>query len=423
MPIGHESILLNDGMDTKKLKFDNQKNDQVQSDINNHTQISQQHIKGNSLNVQGKDSMNLNESGHHNRLHLNETQMTNTLGGNSENTLQMIKNEKLSDVTKLVTSNDLLHNSIDIKPQIQQQQIMDIRTNDNSIMKTSTGIPDQDLTMYKVNIEDINQFLTCHEIFGKLPGDILLMPNVPTTTSTVTTNYVNTSTSNNVSNTNNSENDDNSLTKSDNLSNISKNENIKDDNVFMSIDSTNNNSPKTENGSTVAPGIHTCDICGKVFQFRYQLIVHRRYHLERKPFTCQVCGQAFTTLNDLTRHGKSHIGGPMFTCNVCFNVFANDASLERHMKRHSADKPFGCTLCQKTFARKEHLENHIRSHTGETPFRCEYCSKTFTRKEHMVNHVRKHTGETPHRCEICKKSFTRKEHYTNHVMWHTGTKN
>jgi len=33
---------------------------------------------------------------------------------------------------------------------------------------------------------------------------------------------------------------------------------------------------------------HVCDVCGKMFPFRYQLIVHRRYHTERKPFTCQV---------------------------------------------------------------------------------------------------------------------------------------
>lgn len=33
---------------------------------------------------------------------------------------------------------------------------------------------------------------------------------------------------------------------------------------------------------------HNCEVCGKSFQFRYQLIVHRRYHVERKPFTCQV---------------------------------------------------------------------------------------------------------------------------------------
>lgn len=27
--------------------------------------------------------------------------------------------------------------------------------------------------------------------------------------------------------------------------------------------------------SDTSPGHHSCDICGKIFQFRYQLIVHR----------------------------------------------------------------------------------------------------------------------------------------------------
>ena len=40
--------------------------------------------------------------------------------------------------------------------------------------------------------------------------------------------------------------------------------------------------------SPVSVGSHSCEVCGKIFQFRYQLIVHRRYHTERKPFTCQV---------------------------------------------------------------------------------------------------------------------------------------
>lgn len=45
--------------------------------------------------------------------------------------------------------------------------------------------------------------------------------------------------------------------------------------------------------SPVSVGSHACEICGKIFQFRYQLIVHRRYHTERKPFTCQVCNKYF----------------------------------------------------------------------------------------------------------------------------------
>lgn len=40
--------------------------------------------------------------------------------------------------------------------------------------------------------------------------------------------------------------------------------------------------------ATGTAAAHACDICAKSFPFRYQLIVHRRYHTERKPFTCQV---------------------------------------------------------------------------------------------------------------------------------------
>lgn len=209
------------------------------------------------------------------------------------------------------------------------------------------------LEMLKVNIEDISQFLNYHEVFGKLPGE--MMPPPPSVTNSTPT------------------------TSSSNSNNQ----------VLVPL----------ENSENLTVGDNVCDLCGKIFQYRYQLIVHRRYHNERKPFTCQVCGQAFQNSAELSQHGKKHIGGAagsMHICKVCFHVFANESSLERHMKRHSSDKPFCCTICQRTFARREHLENHSRTHTGDCPFRCRYCAKTFTRKEHMVNHERKHTGEELH---------------------------
>ncbi|XP_047995173.1 zinc finger protein 28-like isoform X9 [Leguminivora glycinivorella] len=227
---------------------------------------------------------------------------------------------------------------------------------EGAVVKISAGAADHDMhAMYKVNVEDLSQLLAYHEVFGKLNADGQPQAKV-----------------------------------------ISEVEVEAGTSAAMSAE---------EN----SPGHHACDICGKIFQFRYQLIVHRRYHGERKPFTCQVCGSAFANPVELSRHGKCHLGV----------VTAGD-SADRTAKRLAQDKPYACTTCHKTFARKEHLDNHVRSHTGETPYRCQFCAKTFTRKEHMVNHVRKHTGETPHRCDICKKSFTRKEHFMNHVMWHTG---
>lgn len=245
-----------------------------------------------------------------------------------------------------------------------------------------------------VNIEDINQFLTYHEVFGKISNSDHAFPPPPTSNA-LTVPSVNPSTSGTQSiplNQSQAQSTSLIIPKIENISNANTSSSS-----TTSTSTTTSAAPATcVNASAVddqaampSPALHTCEICGKVFPFKYQYIVHRRYHNERKPFICQVCGQAFTTSLDLTSHGKIHDGVKMYMCNICYNVFANDSSLQRHMKRHSTDKPFGCSVCQKTFARKEHLENHFRSHSGETPFRCQYCAKSFTRKEHMQNHVRK----------------------------------
>lgn len=263
---------------------------------------------------------------------------------------------------------------------LQTPQMFDVRNADGQIVH--------------VNIEDINQFLTHHEVFGKISNtdyfpstSSTLTPSMNSSNPTLVTTINQPMPGNQVPSTPliipKIENIPNSIIMDNNNQQIASTST-----PSTTITSSCSSSQITSNaiistattpivtGTIVddqaampSPAMHTCDICGKMFPFKYQFIVHRRYHNERKPFICQVCGQAFTSSVDLTTHGKCHDGVKMFTCNICYNVFANDASLERHMKRHSTDKPFGCTICQKTFARKEHLDNHFRSHTGETPFR------------------------------------------------------
>ncbi|XP_004932522.1 zinc finger protein 569 isoform X7 [Bombyx mori] len=263
------------------------------------------------------------------------------------------KNSKIETAQFAIPTDIKDIKGIDLKENLQTVGAMGM---EGAVVKISAGATDHDMhAMYKVNVEDLSQLLAYHEVFGKLNSD-----GQPQQQPKVITE------------------------------------------IEVEVEA-GTSAAITEQDSS--PGHHSCDICGKIFQFRYQLIVHRRYHGESKPFACLVCGVAFANPLELSRHGKCHLAGD---------------PAERHAKRMTADKPYVCTTCHKTFSRKEHLDNHVRSHTGETPYRCEFCAKTFTRKEHMVNHVRKHTGETPHRCDICKKSFTRKEHFMNHVMWHTG---
>ncbi|CAO1337814.1 unnamed protein product [Diamesa serratosioi] len=279
---------------------------------------------------------------------------------------------------------------------VKSEQSHENRENKNSKQE-------QPPEMLKINVEDISQFLSYHEVFGKIQNTTTEAPTVSNAATNQQHSYP-------------------FATKS--VGATTKIENI-----------------PTE--STEQAGSNSCDVCGKSYTYRYQLIVHKRSHDEKKQFLCQVCGQAFVSHIELSNHGKSHISGDsnMFICSVCFNVFANESSLERHSKRHDTQKPHACMICYKTFVRKEHLDNHLRSHDGKAPFVCQYCSSCFTRyvfniyitftylnryiilnfrKEHLMNHVKRHTGETEFRCEICQKIFTRKEHYTNHTLWHTG---
>lgn len=178
----------------------------------------------------------------------------------------------------------------------------------------------------QMNIDDISQFLNYHEVFGKIPNDnILTVPSL----STSTTSAQSTSHLMNIIQTNATQ------------STTTKFLTPKLEGFSTSLPQSDGG--KEEDASSMLPGSHSCEVCGKLFSFKYQLIVHRRYHARRKPFVCQVCGQAFVSTVELSAHGKSHDnnGNSMFTCNVCYHVFANEASLERHMKRHSTDKPFG----------------------------------------------------------------------------------
>lgn len=163
---------------------------------------------------------------------------------------------------------------------------MDVRTLDGQVLKVSTHTGDETAgkmsvevvpsmpSMYKVNVEDLNQLLAYHEVFGKLQ---------PTNASDLSNNGdQNQQHSPTVAILHNSAG---MVVKScETLPNDSNAANV------MSTDlSISNNSTAGSPSPVIVPtGTHTCDICGKIFPFRYQMIVHRRYHAEKKPFTCQV---------------------------------------------------------------------------------------------------------------------------------------
>ena len=62
-------------------------------------------------------------------------------------------------------------------------------------------------------------------------------------------------------------------------------------------------------------------------------------------------------------------GPPCFTehdvhsCTICHKQFNKKYNMLRHMNSHSMEKPHKCTVCTKSFRRKETLELHNVKHT------------------------------------------------------------
>ncbi|XP_051794263.1 zinc finger protein 354B-like isoform X2 [Acanthochromis polyacanthus] len=163
----------------------------------------------------------------------------------------------------------------------------------------------------------------------------------------------------------------------------------------------------------------TCEVGGKAFSHKSDLIKHRRTHTGEKPYACGICGKSFSRRTNLTTHIRCHTGEKPFSCDTCGKSFSHRFHLTRHIRRHTGEKPFLCGTCGKSFRQHSSLTIHMRHHTGEKPFSCDTCGKSFRRRDSLTIHMRRHTGEKPFLCGTCGKSFRQHSNLTVHMRRHT----
>ncbi|XP_029960175.1 zinc finger protein 37 homolog isoform X2 [Salarias fasciatus] len=134
-----------------------------------------------------------------------------------------------------------------------------------------------------------------------------------------------------------------------------------------------------------------CQSCGKVFNYKSELIAHMRVHTGERPYSCDTCGKTFNRMSILTVHKRVHTGERPYSCSTCGNRFMNTSLLKRHMSTHTGVKPFVCNLCGKRFCEMSGLKSHTRTHTGERPYSCELCGKDYRYRGDLSVHMRTHT--------------------------------
>ncbi|XP_069368430.1 zinc finger protein ZFP2-like isoform X2 [Paralichthys olivaceus] len=192
------------------------------------------------------------------------------------------------------------------------------------------------------------------------------------------------------------------------------------------------------------PSSLLCDLCGKEFKCRSQLIIHFQTHTGERPHLCDICGRKFARHHQLKRHKilihANHLKGEgnppydlPFSCTVCGKRLKSKALLAAHTHIHTNEKPHRCGVCLRSFQRatclkQHHLRVHLRVRVNDAPhaarnrkctaqakmFPCPICSKVFKFKSLLASHSLIHSEIRPYACDFCSRSFRRLSHLKRH---------
>ena len=193
-----------------------------------------------------------------------------------------------------------------------------------------------------------------------------------------------------------------------------------------------------KNSSTSNPcspdTIHTCRVCGGVFQ---QLDSFRKHILEHKKLQrCEVCGKYFRFASTFSRHillcktkeknqktvSTSGEASPKpHRCRYC-GKHVSPEHLKQHIKKHKGDRPLRCDICGQTFVYYSELRRHRLAHSSERKYPCTECGKSFKRRDNLKQHVIMHSNERPYKCPTCEKAFSRPHTLRAHMHTHHGKK-
>ncbi|KAK3595889.1 hypothetical protein CHS0354_014720 [Potamilus streckersoni] len=168
---------------------------------------------------------------------------------------------------------------------------------------------------------------------------------------------------------------------------------------------------------------YKCQLCPKAYKFEYQLKVHFRSHAGERPWVCEICGARFLATFNLKQHKLNMHSDETHVCDICGASLRNKGYLEWHKKFvHSSERPFPCPTCGQHFKTKKTLKDHKLVHKKALDFICDICSKGFKTKTRLNYHVRRHQNDRRYQCETCGKRFYCTKTLGNHQMIHSGEK-
>ncbi|XP_055535522.1 zinc finger protein 891-like [Wyeomyia smithii] len=135
---------------------------------------------------------------------------------------------------------------------------------------------------------------------------------------------------------------------------------------------------------------HSCSICDKTFENRFNLGIHMRTHTGPRPYKCEICGKRYTIASKLQGHMRFHTGERPFKCDVCAKAFAHKSHLKAHKQLHADKRTFKCDICEKDFLTANYLSKHRHIHVNDSIYKCDICDKEFHVFSYLNAHKRRH---------------------------------
>ncbi|CRK95389.1 CLUMA_CG008749, isoform A [Clunio marinus] len=158
----------------------------------------------------------------------------------------------------------------------------------------------------------------------------------------------------------------------------------------------------------------SCASCRKIFMFEKNLKSH---NCSNSTFVCDICGKSFhrrgEVINHMIKHRKYKTRD--YQCFICENSYTRKQSLNLHLFQSHENKKFFCYFCKKAFKSERKLKSHI---CGNSTFVCDFCGKRIQKKINVALHMNKHKKHRSKdfQCHICKSSYLHKVTLQRHII-------
>ncbi|XP_028029718.1 protein suppressor of hairy wing-like isoform X1 [Bombyx mandarina] len=147
-------------------------------------------------------------------------------------------------------------------------------------------------------------------------------------------------------------------------------------------------------------GKYSCKYCNKVFTLKHYVKKHEAVvHKSKVHYKCYHCPERLPSDKERKEHIEANHREKVkeITCDICGKIFNWRQYYIGHLRKVHGDRKYACTACDKKFAQRDDLKRHIEArHKGLQRIKnhiCPVCDKRYSSKSALVTHFRIHSND------------------------------